>query len=305
MAGTYLRMRRSVCIGWANRRGYDMEWDTSRLSLMIFAMGFDIFLGRITIEDSLCIAKECGIPAVDVMNVPENRVGDYVSAVRSTGTEIYCYIAMISFFQTESKVVRAIEKELHTAQRLGAKLLMIVPGGAPEIKWARRRPRDEIMDRLTWGYQKAADLSRGTDIKVCFETTPHESLHLSGNADCQEMLNRVPQLGLVLDTANMLPHGDTTMDAYTLLKERIVYVHLKDVALIQRRSLNSTQERTADGRIMECTVWGQGEIPIQHLYETMLNDSYTGRFAIEYVPPKIKKRQRADHVQQLRYYLNC
>ena len=50
---------------------------------------------------------------------------------------------------------------------------------------------------------------------------------------------------------------------------------------------------------------GQGEIPVQQLYETMLKDGYTGRFAIEYVSPRTKKRQRADHVRQLKRYLGC
>ncbi len=129
-----------------------MIWDTERLSLMTFAMGFDIFAGRITIEDSLRIAKECGVPAVDVMNVSEKQAVQYVRAMQNTGTEVYCYIAMIPFFRAESKVVCAIEKELRIAQQLHAKLLMIVPGGAPEIKWARRRPREEIVSRIAWGY---------------------------------------------------------------------------------------------------------------------------------------------------------
>ena len=282
-----------------------MIWDTERLSLMTFAMGFDIFAGRITVEDSLRVAKECGVPAVDVMNVSEKQAAQYVNAMQNTGTEVYCYIAMISFFRAESKVVCAIEKELRIARQLGAKLLMIVPGGAPEIKWARRRPKEEVVSRIAWGYQKAVELSKGIGIPVCFETTTHESLHLSGSEDCREMLERVPELGFVLDTANMLPHGDTTMDAYALLKNRIVYVHLKDVCLIHKRTLNSTRERTADGRLMECTLWGRGEIPVRHLYETMLKDGYTGHFAIEYVPPRMKKRQMDDHVRQLKRYLNC
>ena len=87
-----------------------MIWDTERLSLMTFAMGFDIFAGRITVEDSLRVAKECGVPAVDVMNVSEKQAAQYVNAMQNTGTEVYCYIAMISFFRAESKVVCAIEK---------------------------------------------------------------------------------------------------------------------------------------------------------------------------------------------------
>ena len=33
------------------------------------------------------------------------------------------------------------------------------------------------------------------------------------------MLERVPGLGLVFDTANMLPHGDDTLTYYEALKE--------------------------------------------------------------------------------------
>ncbi|WP_270250425.1 sugar phosphate isomerase/epimerase family protein [Ruthenibacterium lactatiformans] len=116
-----------------------------------------------------------------------------------------------------------------------------------------------VVSRIAWGYQKAVELSEDTGIQVCFETTPHESLHLSDGENCREILERVSDLGLVLDTANMLPHGDTTMDAYALLKNRIAYVHLKDVCLIHKRTLNFTRERTADERLMECTVWGRAK----------------------------------------------
>ncbi len=282
----------------------DMRLDVSRMSLMTFAMGFDIFTKRMSVEQSLCLARECGVPTVDVMNVPEKTIAVYQNAMRNTGVKIYCYIANISFFKSPDFIASTIRQELETAHRLGAQLLMIVPGGAPEIKRARRMERTQILEQMAQGFQTAVDLSQSTDITVCFETTPHEALRLSGNDDSLELLNMVPGLGLVLDTANMLPHGDTTIDAYEKLKDWIMYVHLKDVELIDRRTIFSVPERAADGRIMRCTVWGHGEIPIRPLYEKMLQDGYTGQFAIEYVPPKVKKRTMDDHLRQLRLYLN-
>lgn len=281
-----------------------MKLDPSRMSLMTFAMGFDIFTGRISVEQSLLLARKCGVPSVDVMNVPEQRVDTYLGAIQKTGVDVYCYIANIPFFKSRDSIASDIRRELGIARRLGAKLLMIVPGGAPEIKRAKRIERAEVLERIAQGYQTAVDMGRDSGVAVCFETTPHDALRLSGNADCREILNMVPELGLVLDTANMLPHGDTPLEAYEQLKDRIIYVHLKDVALIQRRSFFPTPERASDGRIMQCTVWGQGEIPIRSLYERMLQDGYAGRFAIEYVPPKVKKRNMDDHVLQLRRYLD-
>lgn len=281
-----------------------MKLDESRMSLMTFAMGFDIFTGRISVEQSLLLARKCGVPSVDVMNVSEQQVDTYLDAIRKTGVDVYCYIANIPFFKSKDLIASDIRRELGIARRLGAKLLMIVPGGTPEIKRAKRMKRAEVLERIAQGYQTAVDMGRDSGVAVCFETTPHDALCLSGNADCREVLNMVPELGLVLDTANMLPHGDAPLEAYTQLKDRIIYVHLKDVALIQRRGFLPTPERASDGRIMQCTVWGQGEIPIRSLYEIMLQDGYSGRFAIEYVPPKVKKRNMDDHVRQLRRYLD-
>lgn len=280
-----------------------MKLDVSRMSLMTFAMGLDILTRKITVEQSLLLAKECGVPSVDVMSVPKKKISIYQDAVQKTGIAIYCYITNISFFKSDDVIASAINRELQTAQQLGAKFLMIVPGGVSEIRQARRMDRTTVMKRMTHGFQMAVELSRSIGIKVCFETTPHDALCLSGTDDCRSVLDMIPDLGLVLDSANMLPHGDTTLNAYAHLKDRIVYVHLKDVSLIRRRTLLSTPERAADGRIMQCTVWGQGSIPVHALYEKMLEDGYTGRFAIEYIPPNVKRRNMDDHIRQLRRYL--
>ncbi len=280
-----------------------MGVDVSRMSLMTFAMGLDILTGKISAEQTLLIAKECGVPSVDVMCVPEKKVSVYQDAVRKTGISVYCYITNISFFRSDDSIAAAIRQELQVAQQLGAKLLMIVPSGAPEIRQAKRMVRTAVAERMAHGFQMAVDLSCGTGITVCFETTPHDALCLSGTDDCRTVLDMVPDLGLVLDSANMLPHGDTALDAYTRLKDRIIYVHLKDVSLVQRHTFLSAPERAADGRIMQCTVWGQGCVPVRALYEKMLADGYTGRFAIEYIPPRVKKRTVDDHVQQLKRYL--
>lgn len=280
-----------------------MKLDASRMSLMTFAMGLDILTGKITVEQSLLLAKECGVPSVDVMSVPEKKISIYQDAVQKTGVAVYCYIANISFFKSDDVIVSAVNRELQIAQQLGASLLMIVPGGVSEIRQARRMERTTVMERMAHGFQMAVELSRGTGITICFETTPHDALCLSGTTDCRSVMDMIPDLGLVLDSANMLPHGDTTLDAYAQLKDRIIYVHLKDVSLIQRRTFLSTPERAADGRIMQCTVWGHGSIPIRALYEKMLEDGYTGRFAIEYIPPNVKKRNMDDHIWQLKRYL--
>lgn len=117
------------------------------------------------------------------------------------------------------------------------------------------------------------------------------------------MLDRVPQLGLVFDTANMLPHGDETLAAYEALKDRIIHVHLKDVALLNERPSLFQREVAADGRLMKATLFGQGVIPVKEVYDRMVADGYTGTFAIEYIRPKEAYCSCQEHSDHLRSFL--
>lgn len=48
--------------------------DKSRLSLMTFPMGIDIFRRTMTIEESFRVASEAGIQYVDVMGVSKKKL---------------------------------------------------------------------------------------------------------------------------------------------------------------------------------------------------------------------------------------
>ena len=179
------------------------------------------------------------------------------------------------------------ENSLRTAHdALGAKLLMIVPYlPVFDDRRARKLGREKTLEQLVRGFRIAVEMGKSFGLTACFETTPQEDIRLSGTEDCLFVLERVPDLGLVFDTANMLPHGDKPLEAYEALKPYIVHVHLKDVALEDAKHLSSFDERSADGKRMRLIATGKGTIPVKEIYHRMLDDGYQGFFALEYARP--------------------
>ena len=260
-----------------------------RFSLMTFRLDVDVLLGWITAEECLLLAKQAGIPYVDVMNPSQRRVAEYVRGGERTDVRTHCYIGSVSFFSNrENSIRRLLLRHLRSAEALGAKLFMIVPVNAQiDELICRKLGKAEARKRLEKYFSLAVDLARGRNIRVCFETTPQDYTCLSGAEDCRWILERLPELGLVYDTANMLSHGDDPLEYYEALKNHIVYVHLKDVTLVKAGLLDCIlgAERTKDGCVMKCCVSGQGVIPLAEILNRMERDGYKGKYALEYSHP--------------------
>lgn len=259
--------------------------EKSRLSLMTFSLAPELMTGKLKTADTLCLAAEAGLSFVDLMNISAGSIPGYLSAMAATGVSVNCYIASISFFSSDEKLRKTLEREMGIADALRARFFMIVPYALPtELLKAKMLGKKRVRERLIAGFRAAVEKGKKRGLTVCFETTPHDELALSSSQDCAVVLDAVEGLGLVFDTANMLPAGESPLQSYERLKDSICYVHLKDV-LLTRGNSRFFDEETANGRKMHCCLWGEGEIPLTELYERMLRDGYTGRFAIEYARP--------------------
>lgn len=278
--------------------------NTRQFSLMTFGMAKDIARKAMTLQDTLKLAADAGIPCVDVMRVAAKSVPEYKAAMAATDVNVCCYISYISFFAKEKAICATLDRDMAVARDLGAKLFMIVPYYMLiDNRKAKKLGRERVLEIMVRGFRLAVHKGKEYGLKVCFETTPAEEIRLSGIDDCRYVLEQVPELGLVFDTANMLPHGDETLAAYEALKRHIVHVHLKDVALEDAKPALFPDERAADGRLMRGAVFGQGMIPVKEVYARMLRDGYTGQFAIEYVRPTDKACTMQDHMPQLKLHL--
>lgn len=282
-----------------------------RFSLMTFTLDIDVAMKKMTVKDCLTLAKNEGIPYVDVMNPSDARVKEYVAAAKETGVKPLCYIGSVSFFSNDGeKIEQVLSKQLQSAAELGAKLYMIVPMNVQkDEKICAKLGKAEVQNSLKKYFSLAVKLAEETGIKVCFETTPQDYTCLSGTEDCCWILEQVPGLGLVYDTANMLPHGDDSLEYYEALKEHIVHVHVKDVALSKAAWKDKLfrAERAKSGEVMKCCVFGKGVIPLKEILRRMERDGYQGTFALEYSHPEkypadftVNARQLRKHIEFLK-----
>ena len=257
-------------------------------SVMIFPFGYDMMKGTMSVQDVFELTARKGFSMVDVLGIDESLQGLCRSSIDSTGVSIYCFIANLNFFQPQEDLKKDLKSRLSVAKALDSKRFMVVPyNDDSQLAKAQTLDKSDVQQRMIDGFRLAVEAGKEYGLPVCFETTPHDSLALSGTQDCAYVLDQVPGLGLVFDTSNMLPHGDETLEAYEALKDRIVYVHLKDVALEPMDPEKPLVEHTKDGQYMRGVVWGEGVIPVKEVASRLLRDGYSGPFALEYAHPGI------------------
>ena len=278
-----------------------------KFSLMTFALDLDVVMRKMSTEECLLLAQNEGITYVDVMNAFGHRLQAYIDAEIATEVRTLCYIGTISFFSnSEERIKKELSRHLQSAKALNASLFMIVPTNVQkDEKVCAKLGKEKIRTRLKRYFELAIDMAAGTGITVCFETTPHDYTCLSGTEDCRWILEQVPKLKLVYDTANMLPHGDDPLEYYESLKKYIIHTHLKDVALKEAswkdRLLHS--ERTKDGSVMNCCLWGDGIVPLKEIVRRMERDGYEGTYAIEFCHPSQYPSDFAGNAKQLRRFM--
>jgi len=122
----------------------------------------------------------------------------------------------------------------------------------------------------------------------------------------RELVERVdsPHFRLTFDACNFYFAGvEPYPYAYELLKDHIVYVHLKDGARYDPRLYSNQMLRFTDhsGEYV-CLPVGQGGINIQGLLTRLLADGYTGFVTLE---PHVESTRMEETIQQTLAYLRA
>lgn len=279
-----------------------------RISLMTFTMDIDVAMRKLTVLEMLTLAKEAGLRHLDIMVSSQKQLAAYEDALRKTGMQAGCLIGTVSFFSnSEEKILKTLQGYLQDTARIKAPLCMIVPVDTQkDEKLCRKLGKEEIRRRLVKYFTAAVHMAKELGVKACFETTPRDYTCLSGIEDCRWVLEQVPGLGLVYDTANMLSHGDDPLDYYEALKPYILHVHLKDVSLSKPSFKDKLfhAEQTKAGQVMQCCVSGQGVIPLKEIAERMEKDGYVGLYALEYSHPNRYPANKEQHVKRLKSHMD-
>ena len=91
-------------------------------------------------------------------------------------------------------------------------------------------PREAKFDAAAKVYNRATELGRAAGVTVAVHPSSHHNTLLFTRADYDALFARLdPQVGWVPDTGHILRGGQVMADTLSAFRDRIRYVHLKDV----------------------------------------------------------------------------
>lgn len=276
------------------------------ISLMSVSLIPEVLKGEINAEFLCKLANDCEIHSVDLLDVEVEMYGEESlrKAMTETGIKLGCLISNISFFRETQQAESQIIAALQLANRLGAPILMIVPGSAEDVEVCSRYTREQLLEQTIRQYRKAVALAADYGIRIGFENTPQYFKPLASAEDCLYVLERVPGLGFIYDTANMKV-VDTEYDEvayYEKVKSYIIRVHLKDVVIVEQGGM----EPCNNGKNLSTVLLGSGKIHIEEVLKRLREDSYNGGVTVEYMADGVSGEGHINILRAcVRYVRDC
>ena len=185
----------------------------------------------------------------------------------AAGLRIVSVFDWIDFVHDDpAACARRTEALLAGAKDFGVDSVLVLPGLV-------REGDDEAagFDRICAGLSEACRLAAPLGIAVTVENFSLPGAPNGTAAGCAALLDRVPGLGFAFDTGNFACYGEDPHDAWPRLRDRVVFVHLKD-----RASGPDGLDTAAEVPI------GSGALDLARLVRRMLADGYAGGFVAEH-----------------------
>lgn len=166
------------------------------------------------------------------------------------------------------RLADALEAVDHAAA-IGSELLRIVVG---TTRFFGLENEAAVLERLR--PQVAAIADRGADQGVPVAIETHCDLTVAGLVELIEIADR-PNLGVVLDTANVVRIGEDPVDAARVLAPHTMMLHLKDLDLV------TSAEPGDPGGWWPCIPLGTGDVDLTSILNVVQEAGFDGLACVE------------------------
>lgn len=234
-------------------------------------------------EEMLDLVVEAGYPAVDVTSWEIDILGlEYVKKAleeRNLKTSSLIYPEQFAAMDEENfqnRITRAM-KGADTARALGTEIFMLVPQAQDGIE---QYEPEQIRRRMTEHWCPITEYAKGFGLHVVVEDTPDLKLHFCRADEVKEVLDAVPGLELVYDSANMILTGEDPVEYLEKFAGRIAYVHLKDYRIAPPGSM--VVEYDQNGTAMASAPIGTGMIDLKQIINTLKKIGYQRDVTVEF-----------------------
>ena len=180
-----------------------------------------------------------------------------------TSLAVTAYTGFVSNSAEERQSnVDELRRYADLAAELGAQYIRTFVGELPEGVNFDSFIYEQIADCLNVVVEHAESLG------ITIAVEPHDDFVRSSTI--LPILRRVqhPALRVIWDVGNTFAVGEEPASSFDLLKDHLAYVHLKD----------------GKGRLSnwQLCLLGQGDVPLNQLFESLLANNYSGAFSVEW-----------------------
>ena len=175
-------------------------------------------------------------------------------------------------------VESAMQGHIRIAKDLGADKIMAIPGffseGDTDII------RKEKLTRMAEGMSRLSELAAQNGLVLTIEDYDNSLSPISTIDGMKYFLDAVPELKVAFDTGNFEYSGEDVLTAEKAFADRIVHVHLKD-RLYSRKGIGDPC-KCPDGRLLWPCAVGEGDIPMDELFNRLKATGYNGYAMAEF-----------------------
>ncbi|WP_099205465.1 sugar phosphate isomerase/epimerase family protein [Scatolibacter rhodanostii] len=232
----------------------------------------------ITLAEALKTAKDLGVEALEVLSSnSKGKEQEIKSDLDAAGLSVSSLCAFMDFGKNTD--LQAIEDIMTSADRLGTSRILVIPGFYDKTDSEQeKKEKWNQMIHMTRIFEDRAVARGFTLVMEEFDSVESPISTIDG---LNQFLSEMHHIGLAFDTGNFLYSEEDELKAMDVLKDKIVYVHLKDRSFTMSDE-SAEKKATVGGRVMYPSPVGQGVIKLEEIMKILKETGYHGDFTIEH-----------------------
>lgn len=234
-------------------------------------------------EEIMDMVQKAEYEAVDVTSLEISSLGvDFVLDVLQSHrlcVSSYIYFGQFAAMDTggfESRIELA-KQGIDIAYKLKTGVFMLAPQAYADIgKYTPKQIRGQMIKH----WKEIIPYAKAKGLRIVVENTPDLKLHFCKAEEVKAVLDAVQELELAYDSGNMILVEEDPVGYLETFRDRIGYVHLKDMRNAPADSM--MVDLVQDGTPMSTAPTGTGLINLQAVVKKLDEIGYKGGMSVEF-----------------------
>ena len=235
-----------------------------------------------SIEDLLSMAEKAGFTGVDlnyqtVCQMSVERIRKVLQAHHLDLTSLICMEHLANTSLSDEEALEPYKDAVSKAKALHCSHLMLSPGWTGEDT-----DPQHIRQALIRRFRIVAELAASEGIRCMIEDDPNLTVRMCTAKDVSEILQAVPELKIVYDTANMIVGGERPDAFYEAVHDQVIHMHIKDIQICD--DPKKYRDEGLNGVFYASVPHGNGMVDFEELFRLFGKYGYQGPLSLEFIP---------------------